>query len=458
MRRILYAIILSLLAVPAYAQQWDQVNGSMQVRSGPSTPLVIIDQTNATANSKILSLRAAGTEKCYIDIDGDLVCAGSFSFVNLTFTGQAIGPLDTDCSAPAYSGLGKLTTGIAVRTAPSVATCVGGALVDLTTATAKTMQSTFTFATTNGGITANRTSLGTTAGLGLAALNGTAAAAGAQQISPYVQWRGNGWKTDATAASRTVDFFADVLPVEGAAAPTGNWRLGYSINGAATTSALTISTAGLLTPSGPIVATQGTAAAPGVYSTGDPSTGLFGAGTGWATLFYGYAGTAKLGMSGAGSSFKVASDWTIGFNSGTDVNAGSPDTILSRLSAGVFTVSAGHAYGLDAAALIRTDPTIASGGCTSPAVTWANGTAAFLITIGTTCAGVKTVTLTLPAATNGWACDGDNHTSDAAQQTNYPVLRSTSTTAVVLTSYDRVTGLQEDFTDSNTYLVKCIGG
>ena len=135
MRRILYTLLCVLFAAPAVAQQWDQVNGSMQVKSGPSTPLVIVDQTNAAANSKILSLRAAGTEKCSIDIDGDLVCAGSMTFVNETFTGQMIGPLDTDCSAPAYSGLGKLTTGFAVRTAPSAAICVGGSLVSLTTAT-----------------------------------------------------------------------------------------------------------------------------------------------------------------------------------------------------------------------------------------------------------------------------------------------------------------------------------
>lgn len=105
-----------------------------------------------------------------------------------------------------------------------------------------------------------------------------------------------------------------------------------------------------------------------------------------------------------------------------------------------------------------TAPTIASGGCTAPAVTWSNGTATFLVTIGTSCTGVKTFTLTMPAATNGWAVDCKNNTSDAAQQTNYAEARATSTTAVVVTSYDRVTGLQEDFTASDTYLCKASGG
>lgn len=104
-----------------------------------------------------------------------------------------------------------------------------------------------------------------------------------------------------------------------------------------------------------------------------------------------------------------------------------------------------------------TAPTIASGGCTSPAVTHNNGTAAFLVTIGTSCTGVKTITLTMPAAAHLWSCAGDNTTSDSQQQSNYLIARPTSTTAVVLTSYDRTTNVQEDFTASDTYLVHCLG-
>jgi hypothetical protein len=71
----------------------------------------------------------------------------------------------------------------------------------------------------------------TTSGLSL--VNPTAAAAGAQQISPELRFRANGWKTNATAASQTVDFRMDVLPVEAAANPTGILRFSTSINGAA---------------------------------------------------------------------------------------------------------------------------------------------------------------------------------------------------------------------------------
>lgn len=68
---------------------------------------------------------------------------------------------------------------------------------------------------------------------GLALVNETAAGAGAQQISPALRLRGYGWKTDATAASQSVDFRAHVVPVQGAAAATGYLTLQASINGGA---------------------------------------------------------------------------------------------------------------------------------------------------------------------------------------------------------------------------------
>jgi hypothetical protein len=104
-----------------------------------------------------------------------------------------------------------------------------------------------------------------------------------------------------------------------------------------------------------------------------------------------------------------------------------------------------------------TAPSIASGGCTSPAVTSNNGTGAFLLTLGTSCTGIKTMTLTMPAATHLWACTGNNNTSSAQQDANVLGFRATSTTAVVITNYARTTGAQADFTDADTLLVHCSG-
>ena len=79
---------------------------------------------------------------------------------------------------------------------------------------------------------------------GLSLINTTAAAAGSQQISPGLLWEGQGWKTTATAASQSVRFRADALPVQGTTAPTGVWQLGASIAGGAYTNRLTMGSDG----------------------------------------------------------------------------------------------------------------------------------------------------------------------------------------------------------------------
>lgn len=63
--------------------------------------------------------------------------------------------------------------------------------------------------------------------------NNTAATSGNQQYSPAIVWRGYGWKTTATAASQSIDFKAFVIPVQGAANPTGYLSFQNSINVAA---------------------------------------------------------------------------------------------------------------------------------------------------------------------------------------------------------------------------------
>ena len=73
--------------------------------------------------------------------------------------------------------------------------------------------------------------LGTTIHDGLLLYNATAAAAGTQQASPAVHWAGAGWKTNASAASRPLDWLAYLLPVQGAAAPTSQLIFSAQVNG-----------------------------------------------------------------------------------------------------------------------------------------------------------------------------------------------------------------------------------
>jgi len=121
--------------------------------------------------------------------------------------------------------------------------------------------------TTDGlGVTQTNTS-------GILLSNNTAAAVGAQQMSPGLRWRGNGWKTTATAGSQTGDFLADVLPVQGATSPTGQWVLKQSINGGAYTNRLVINSDGgiaTLQASGLQILTNGGSAG-GLSFNGSPA-------------------------------------------------------------------------------------------------------------------------------------------------------------------------------------------
>jgi hypothetical protein len=77
-------------------------------------------------------------------------------------------------------------------------------------------------------------SLGTTPTALLTLRNTTAAAAGAQQVSPSIVLEGQGWKTTATAASQTVRFRQNVLPVQGTTNPSGTFQIQSEINNSGT--------------------------------------------------------------------------------------------------------------------------------------------------------------------------------------------------------------------------------
>lgn len=98
--------------------------------------------------------------------------------------------------------------------------------------------------------------IGTTSTDGMEWVNPTAAAAGAQQYSPRTCWQGQGWKTDATAASQSVEFCLETQPVEGTSAPTGNFILKASINGGAFSTVGTFTSDGAFTSTGIITGSQ----------------------------------------------------------------------------------------------------------------------------------------------------------------------------------------------------------
>lgn len=66
---------------------------------------------------------------------------------------------------------------------------------------------------------------------GIALADTTAATVGNQQYSPRLRFTGQGWKTNATAASQMVDWVAEQKPAQGAANPSSQLVFSSQING-----------------------------------------------------------------------------------------------------------------------------------------------------------------------------------------------------------------------------------
>lgn len=70
--------------------------------------------------------------------------------------------------------------------------------------------------------------------------------AGAVQYAPPIIQRGRARKTNATAAEQTVDFRGLLTTTDGATAVTGTYRWGFSINGGAFNTAITLDSSGAM--------------------------------------------------------------------------------------------------------------------------------------------------------------------------------------------------------------------
>jgi hypothetical protein len=146
----------------------------------------------------------------------------------------------------------------------------------------------------------NRPGLGGTTDSGALLANAAPALPGVQQVSPAMQWSGQGWKTGGSAASQTVSFRGYIIPIQGAANPAGSWVLESSINGGAYGNPLIYSSGGGLTVPGSITAggTGSFASLTGITAVGAVNLSPAGAnvtisptGTGGLTINPNTAGT-----------------------------------------------------------------------------------------------------------------------------------------------------------------------
>lgn len=89
---------------------------------------------------------------------------------------------------------------------------------------------------------------------GIVLSNSTAASAGAQQEPPTLTFDGNGWKTNATAASQNVKMRLRFVPVQGASAPTWQLLFQSSIAGGAYSNPFNMTSDGTFTAGGQLTA------------------------------------------------------------------------------------------------------------------------------------------------------------------------------------------------------------
>lgn len=217
-----------------------------------------------------------------------------------------------------------------------------------------------------------RDGIGTSNATAVEISNNTAAAAGAQQQSGDLLFTAQGWKTNATAGSQTVNFRQYLLPVQGAANPTATLVWQSQINGGGYTTRASLDNSGNFTAS--VFLISGTTA---VFYADGANTYVRGTSTGvviqgnnggsfpsQGSIFELSGGikmrspaAAELAFGAANAAVPVNQKLsTQGSRGGTDSNvAGANMTIVSGLGTGNATPSS----------LILSSPLIGSSGTTA---------------------------------------------------------------------------------------------
>lgn len=168
---------------------------------------------------------------------------------------------------------------------------------------------------------------------GLALATTTAATVGAQKYSPRIRWTGSGWKTNATAAAQAVDGAVELIPVQGAAAPTAKLSFSFQINGGGYSEKASVNSNGTVTGH------SGSTTVPGIAL--DDSSGM---GLSYMSAIGGMGftdqGFTRASVSGVNGVFGVYSNGAFSFGSGSGP-ANSFDSGFHRGAAGQVNVTDG---------------------------------------------------------------------------------------------------------------------
>ena len=180
-------------------------------------------------------------------------------------------------------------------------------------------------------------------------------------------------------------------------------------------------------------------------------------------------------MSATGSGWNTA----LGYQAGKSITLGTQNTIIGKdvgsttLMTGAGNILIGTSSTVDTSAsasnnqiniggaieannstlaVSLTAPTVLAA-CTSPSVTASNGTWGFAFNVGTSCIGISTATLAIPAAAHGWTC---NLVAVTAPDTRYVAQTGGTASTVTLKSVSRATGAGTAFADSDVVRGSCL--
>lgn len=199
------------------------------------------------------------------------------------------------------------------------------------------------------GQTVRRDNLVTTTADGWVVENTTAATnAVPVQVSPSFTRVGTARKTNSTAASHIVKIRDNLLPVSGAAAVSGIWRLQWSINGAAFSDLFTVDTAGNIVATGGGTF-NGVSVISKTASNGQPSTvdhlTLHNPAGWYSHIAFKFGSTIKSGISADSSwalTFRMTSSTGVVYEFGSSITWTSYVTQI--FSGGIYS-SGGWFYG-----------------------------------------------------------------------------------------------------------------
>lgn len=185
--------------------------------------------------------------------------------------------------------------------------------------------------------TITRSGIGTTRTDGLVIQNTTAAAAGAQQQTASLHFLAQGWKTNSTAGSQTIDFSIYALPVQGTTNPTGRLNFDFQVNGGGYNTQLYINSAGGILAG----INSGGVASTVIYGVGDSGRGMFSAAGNQVDFAAGGAHIVAVTSAGITLGNSTKYGWVSGSNPGgsptQDLGLGRNGVAVAEVNNGTLT-------------------------------------------------------------------------------------------------------------------------